>query len=122
MAAGDDWGRGTPEQPEKVNVEYVSANPTGPLTAASGRHAAYGDAVARMLELAGHEVSREYYFNNAGSQIDKLGESVRLRARNEPVPEDGGYYVGDYVAELAQRIPGAAEADAGRRSAPRPRR
>ena len=112
MAAGDDWGASTPEQPENVNVEYVSANPTGPLTAASGRHAAYGDALARMLELAGHEVSREYYFNNAGSQVDKLGESVRLRARNEPVPEDGGYYVGDYVTELAQRIPDAAEADA----------
>jgi arginyl-tRNA synthetase len=111
-AAGEDWGASTPEQPENVNVEYVSANPTGPLTAASGRHAAYGDAVGRMLELAGHQVSREYYFNNAGSQIDKLGESVRLRARHEPVPEDGGFYVGDYVTELAQRIPGAAEADA----------
>ena len=66
-----------PSSREKVNVEYVSANPTGPLTAASGRHAAYGDALARLLELAGHEVSREYYFNNAGSQVDKLGASVR---------------------------------------------
>ena len=112
LAAGGDWGRGSPEQPENVNVEYVSANPTGPLTAASGRHAAYGDAIARMFEFEGHEVSREYYFNNAGSQIDNLGESVRLRARNEPVPEDGGFYVGDYVAELAKKIPDAAEMDA----------
>jgi arginyl-tRNA synthetase len=112
VAAGADWGRGTPETPERVNVEYVSANPTGPLTAASGRHAAYGDGLARLLEFAGHEVSREYYFNNAGSQIDKLGESVRLRARHEPVPEDGGFYVGDYVARLAEQIPGAAEMDA----------
>ena len=98
----------TPESPEKVNVEYVSANPTGPLTAASGRHAAYGDALARLFEFSGHEVSREYYFNNAGSQIDKLGESVRLRARHEPVPEDGGFYVGDYVD-------GDRGADPGRR-------
>src|SRR4051812_39337782 len=110
LAAGDDWGRGVPEQPENVNLEYVSANPTGPLTAASARHAAYGDALARMLELAGHSVSREYYFNNAGSQVQRLGASVRARARNEPVPEDG--YQGDYVAELAQQIDGAAEKDA----------
>src|SRR3954463_2320509 len=84
VAAGEDWGRGHPEHPERVNVEYVSANPTGPLTAASGRHAAYGDALARMLQLAGHEVRREYYFNNAGSQVQRLGASVRARARNEP--------------------------------------
>jgi arginyl-tRNA synthetase len=94
---------------ERVNVEYVSANPTGPLTAASGRHAAYGDALSRLLALAGHEVTREYYFNDAGSQVDRLGASVRARARGEPVPEDG--YQGDYVAELAERIPGAAEGD-----------
>jgi len=109
LEAGDRWGTGTPEQPENVNVEYVSANPTGPLTAASARHAAYGDALARMLELAGHTVSREYYFNNAGSQVQRLGASVRARARHEPVPEDG--YQGEYVAELAQRIPDAAEGD-----------
>jgi arginyl-tRNA synthetase len=112
LDAGEDWGRGAPEKRENVNVEYVSANPTGPLTAASGRHAAYGDAISRLLELEGHEVSRKYYFNNAGSQIDNLGESVRLRARNEPVPEDGGFYVGDYVADVAEKIPGAAELDA----------
>ena len=88
-------------------VEFVSANPTGPLTAASGRHAAYGDALARLLELSGNSVTREYYFNDAGSQIDKLGASVRARARHEPVPEDG--YQGDYVTELAARIPGAAD-------------
>jgi arginyl-tRNA synthetase len=108
LDAGDDWGRGTPEQPLRVNLEYVSANPTGPLTAASGRHAAYGDALARMLELAGHEVFREYYFNDAGTQVERLGVSVQARARHEPVPEDG--YQGDYVADLAAQIPGAAEA------------
>jgi arginyl-tRNA synthetase len=110
VAAGDDWGRATPEHPERVIIEFVSANPTGPLTAASGRHAAYGDALARLLEMSGHSVTREYYFNNAGSQVTKLGVSVRARARNEPVPEDG--YQGDYVAELAARIPGAADKDA----------
>ena len=108
-AAGEDWGASVPERAEKVNVEYVSANPTGPLTAASARHAAYGDALARLLTLAGHEVVREYYFNDAGSQVDRLGASVRARARHEPVPEDG--YQGDYVAEVAERIPGAAERD-----------
>ena len=110
LDAGDAWGRGTPEHPERVIIEFVSANPTGPLTAASGRHAAYGDALGRLLELSGHGVVREYYFNNAGSQVDRLGASVRARARHEPVPEDG--YQGEYVAELAARIPDAAEKDA----------
>src|SRR3954451_12428218 len=110
VQAGEDWGRGAPEHPERVIVEFVSANPTGPLTAASGRHAAYGDALARLLERSGNRVTREYYFNDAGSQIDKLGASVRARARHEPVPEDG--YQGDYVAEIAARIPGAAELSA----------
>jgi arginyl-tRNA synthetase len=107
LQAGDDWGHGEPETRLKVNVEYVSANPTGPMTAASARHAAYGDALARMLELSGHDVSREYYFNNAGGQINRLGASVGALARGEEVPEDG--YKGDYVAELAQQIANAAE-------------
>jgi arginyl-tRNA synthetase len=90
-------------------VEFVSANPTGPLVAASGRHAAYGDALARILEYQGHDVWREYYFNDAGNQIRLLGESVRARALKEPVPEGG--YQGEYVRELAQTIPGSAERD-----------
>ncbi len=77
--------------------------------AASGRHAAYGDALARILEHHGHTVSREYYFNDAGSQIRLLGESVRARARGEEIPEGG--YQGEYVADLAAQIDGAAEAD-----------
>ena len=109
LAAGDGFGTGTPEHVERVNVEFVSANPTGPLTAASGRHAAYGDALARLLELAGHDVEREYYFNDAGSQVQRLGESIRARARGEEPPEDG--YQGDYVRELAASIPDAAGAD-----------
>ena len=110
LAAGDDWGGGTAAERERVVVEFVSANPTGPITAASGRHAAYGDALARLLEFAGHAVSREYYFNDAGGQLIRLGQSIRARARGEAVPEDG--YPGDYVAELAAEIDGAAERDA----------
>lgn len=110
LAASDRFGAGGVESPERILVEFVSANPTGPLVAASGRHAAFGDALARILAFHGHTVQREYYFNDAGSQIRLLGESVRARARGEPVPEGG--YEGDYVAELAAEIPGAADADA----------
>jgi arginyl-tRNA synthetase len=110
LAAGDDWGAGTATERERVNLEFVSANPTGPMTAASARHGAYGDSLARLLEFAGHEVSREYYFNDAGAQLLRLGESIRARARGEAVPEDG--YQGEYVAELAAEIENAAERDA----------
>jgi arginyl-tRNA synthetase len=109
LEAGDLWGRATPERSLKVNVEFVSANPTGPATAASARHAAYGDALARLLEFTGHHPSREYYFNDTGEQVRKLGVSVQARARHEPVPADG--YQGDYVADLAAQIPGAADGD-----------
>jgi len=109
LAAGDGWGGGGAPVAERVNVEFVSANPTGPLTAASGRHAAYGDALSRLLAFAGNTVQREYYFNDTGGQIERLGASVRAHARAEPVPDDG--YQGAYVADLAARIPGAADAD-----------
>ena len=89
---------------ERIQVEFVSANPTGPLTAASGRHAAFGDALARILEFAGNTVEREYYFNDGGSQVLRLGQSILARARGEEPPEDG--YQGEYVAELAAAIPG----------------
>jgi hypothetical protein len=109
LSAGDDYGAGAPERPERVNVEFVSANPTGPLTAASGRHAAFGDSLARILEFAGHAVDREYYFNDSGTQVRKLGESIRARALGQAVPPDG--YEGEYVAELAEAIPEAADLD-----------
>jgi arginyl-tRNA synthetase len=108
-AAGREFGSGGAERSERVLVEFVSSNPTGPLVAAAGRHGAYGDALARILEHHGHDVEREYYFNDAGNQIRLLGASVKARARGEEVPEGG--YQGDYVHELAQEIPGAAEAD-----------
>ena len=107
LAAGDAFGGGGADPAERILIEFVSANPTGPLVAASGRHAAYGDALARILGHHGHTVSREYYFNDAGNQIRLLGESVRARARGEEVPEGG--YQGEYVAELGDQIPGAAE-------------
>jgi arginyl-tRNA synthetase len=109
LEAADGWGAGTAEAPERIVIEFVSANPTGPLTAASGRHAAYGDALARLLEFAGHEVTREYYFNDAGAQLLNLGKSIRARARGESVPEDG--YPGEYVVELASQLENAAERD-----------
>src|SRR6188472_313266 len=111
LDAGEGFGGGTAPVAERVLLEFVSANPTGPLTAASGRHAAYGDALARILAFVGHEVSREYYFNDAGSQIDNLGRSIRARARGEEPPEDG--YLGNYVSELAAAITDAADADVG---------
>jgi arginyl-tRNA synthetase len=108
-AAGDSFGRGEPETRERIQVEFVSANPTGPITVASGRHAAYGDALSRILEWAGHDVEREYYVNDHGSQVRRFGESILARARGEEPPEDG--YKGAYVEELAARIDGAADAD-----------
>jgi arginyl-tRNA synthetase len=108
LEAGEDYGAGT-DGSEHVNLEFVSANPTGPITIASARHAAYGDSLARILERAGQRVEREYYVNDAGSQVRRFGESIRARARGEEPPEDG--YRGDYVTELAERIEGAAEAD-----------
>jgi arginyl-tRNA synthetase len=96
---GADYGSGFAAPPEKVQVELVSANPTGPITVAAARNAAYGDSVARLLRFAGHDVEREYYYNDAGAQMDRFRESVEARRRGEPVAEDG--YQGAYVEELA---------------------
>jgi arginyl-tRNA synthetase len=103
-AQGDRIGRpaGADRVSERVNVEFVSANPTGPLTAASGRHAAYGDSVARVLEFAGHPVVREYYLNDRGGQIDNFAASIAARMKGDPVPEDG--YEGEYVAGLGRSL------------------
>ena len=109
LAAGDTFGGGGADPVLSYNVEFVSANPTGPMTAAGGRHAAYGDAVARLLEFRGHDVHREYYVNDYGSQVRRLGESIQARARGEEPPEGG--YEGDYVPRLAERIPNAAYDD-----------
>jgi arginyl-tRNA synthetase len=103
---GDAYGRG-PAHGRRVQVEFVSANPTGPLHIGHARNAALGDALARLLEAAGWSVEREYYFNDAGGQMDRFGASVEARylqlvGRAVQVPEDG--YHGDYVTELARDI------------------
>ncbi len=109
IAAGAGYGAGSAETPRKIDVEFVSANPTGPLHVGHSRHVAFGDALARMLAFAGHDVHREYYVNDAGTQVTLLAESIRARARGEDVPEGG--YVGEYVIALADEIPGAADMD-----------
>ena len=103
LGAGRWFGAGSAETPERVQVELVSANPTGPITVAAARNGAYGDAVARLLEFAGNEVEREYYYNDAGTQMDLFRASVDAIRRGERPPADG--YQGDYVADLA-REPG----------------
>jgi arginyl-tRNA synthetase len=97
---GESFGAGSASRPERTQVEMVSANPTGPITVASARNGAYGDAVARLLEFAGHDVAREYYYNDAGRQMELFRDSVEARRRGEEPPEDG--YQGAYVDELAQ--------------------
>jgi arginyl-tRNA synthetase len=96
---GTGYGGGFVETEERVQVELVSANPTGPLTVGSARNAAYGDSVARLLEFAGDEVEREYYFNDVGRQIDLFRESVEARRRGEEPPVEG--YTAHYVREIA---------------------
>jgi arginyl-tRNA synthetase len=100
------YGRGDARAGERVIVEFVSANPTGPLHVGHGRQAALGDAIASLLEWQGCAVAREFYYNDAGQQIENLALSVRARAHEllgkpAPFPEDG--YQGDYIRELAQR-------------------
>jgi arginyl-tRNA synthetase len=102
VAAGDDLGPAPTESPERILVEFVSANPTGPLHVGGGRHAAYGDALVRLLEAVGHEVEREYYVNDAGAQVDRFADSIAARMAGAEPPEDG--YEGEYVIELAEQI------------------
>jgi arginyl-tRNA synthetase len=109
LAAGTKYGRSEVGRGRKVNVEFVSANPTGPLHVGHGRGAALGDGIAALLEWTGHAVSREFYVNDAGAQIDKLARSLWARVqqavgRTGEIPE-GGYH-GEYLVELAQAILG----------------
>jgi arginyl-tRNA synthetase len=102
LAAGELFGAGGADAPERVLVEFVSANPTGPMHVGHARNAAYGDALARVLAFHGHRVEREFYVNDAGSQVLKFGESVIALAHGEPVPEDG--YRGAYVEQLVDLV------------------
>jgi arginyl-tRNA synthetase len=98
---GPDYGSGSADAALKIQVELVSANPAGPLTVGSARNGAYGDSVARLLDYAGHEVEREYYFNEGGRQVELFRASVEARRRGEEPPEGG--YQGEYINELAER-------------------
>ena len=105
---GDRYGRREPSG-APVQIEYVSANPTGPLTVAHGRHAAYGDSLARVVAAAGRNVSREYYFNDGGNQIRLFGESVavryaRLFGEEWPVSDPDALYKGEYTEEIARDL------------------
>jgi arginyl-tRNA synthetase len=101
--AGPAYGRATSPAPRRVNVEFVSANPTGPLHVGNARGAFVGDVLARVLEAAGHQVTREYYFNDFGTQVVNLGLSVLARRTGAELPADG--YRGAYVDELASQLP-----------------
>jgi arginyl-tRNA synthetase len=103
LEAGSGYGAGSAGRRMRIQVEMVSANPTGPITVASGRNAAYGDSVARLLEVAGHAVEREYYYNDAGAQMETFRASVDAVRRGEEPPEEG--YAGAYIQELAA-LPG----------------
>ena len=99
IATGDAYGRSDVGHGQRVMVEFVSANPTGPLHVGHGRQAALGDAISRLLEWTGWDVSREFYYNDAGAQIDNLTVSVQARVRGEPIHEKG--YHGEYIKEIA---------------------
>ncbi|HEX5039466.1 MAG TPA: arginine--tRNA ligase [Candidatus Limnocylindria bacterium] len=103
LDAGPRYGRGSVEQPRRINVEFVSANPTGPLTVGNARGAFVGDVLSRVLEATGHEVTREYYFNDYNEQIRNLGATLLALRRGEEIPPDG--YHGDYVSDLVAAVP-----------------
>ena len=102
VVAGDDYGRSDELAKEKVNLEFVSANPTGPVHLGHTRWAALGDSLHRLLEAAGAEVTSEHYVNDQGAQMQRFGESLLAAAFGEPRPEEG--YAGDYIDEVARRI------------------
>ena len=115
LEAGASFGGGWASPARRIQVEMVSANPTGPITVASARNGAYGDSLARILELGGNDVEREYYYNDSGAQMDRFRASVDAARRGEDPPEDG--YQGAYVVELAKEdgdpVPRDAQEDRG---------
>jgi arginyl-tRNA synthetase len=102
VAAGAEYGHSDVLAKEKINLEFVSANPTGPLHLGATRWAAVGDALARTLEATGADVTREYYFNDHGTQLDRFAQSLLARAHGEATPEDG--YGGAYIDEIAAEV------------------
>uniref|UniRef100_UPI0031D8747A arginine--tRNA ligase n=1 Tax=Saccharothrix mutabilis TaxID=33921 RepID=UPI0031D8747A len=113
LTAGDAYGRGDRLAGVKINLEFVSANPTGPIHLGGTRWAAVGDALGRILAANGGDVTREYYFNDAGAQIDRFVRSLIAAAKGEPAPEDGyaGGYISDIAAEVLKREPTALTAE-----------
>jgi arginyl-tRNA synthetase len=102
VAAGASYGSSDLFEGEKINLEFVSANPTGPIHIGGVRWAAVGDALGRIFTMTGAEVTREYYFNDHGAQIDRFARSLLARAKGEPTPEDG--YGGEYIDEIAKQV------------------
>ena len=102
VEAGDSYGRSAELSGVKLNLEFVSANPTGPIHLGGTRWAAVGDSLARILEFVGAEVTREYYFNDHGAQIDRFARSLLAAAKGEPAPEDG--YAGQYIVDIAKEV------------------
>ena len=102
LSAKESYGKGTALAGIKVNLEFISANPTGPLHLGHTRWAAVGDALGRVLSAAGAEVVREFYINDRGNQMDLFGQSVQAAALGQPIPEDG--YQGEYIADLAKAV------------------
>jgi arginyl-tRNA synthetase len=109
VAAGEKYGRGSDLAGVKLNLEFVSANPTGPIHMGGTRWAAVGDSLARVFEAQGAAVTREYYFNDHGAQIDRFARSLLARAKGLPAPEDG--YGGEYIQEIADRVLAETAAD-----------
>ncbi|GGH59224.1 arginine--tRNA ligase [Rothia aerolata] len=102
VSAGEKFGTNEDLAGKTINLEFVSANPTGPIHLGGTRWAAVGDSLARILEATGAKVVREYYFNDHGTQIDRFARSLLARAKNEPAPEDG--YGGEYITDIANRV------------------
>ncbi|WP_137875736.1 arginine--tRNA ligase [Rhodococcus sp. Q] len=102
IAAGQAYGSASKLAGTRINLEFVSANPTGPIHLGGTRWAAVGDALGRILAAQGADVTREYYFNDHGAQIDRFARSLIAAAKNEPTPEDG--YAGDYIADIAAEV------------------
>lgn len=119
LSAAQSYGRGTSLQGVSINLEFISANPTGPLHLGHTRWAAVGDALGRVLKAAGATVTQEFYINDRGRQMDLFGQSVQAAALGNPIPEDG--YQGDYIKELATIVvaenPGISTSEAFREAA-----
>jgi len=119
IAAGNHYGRGSALQGVKINLEFISANPTGPLHLGHTRWAAVGDSLGRVLSAAGADVTREFYINDRGRQMDLFGQSVQAAAQGNPIPEDGyqGQYIGDLAKEVLTANPGITSAEDFREAA-----